>query len=104
MAEWMNVQNFSPFCGTLFIFRDLFENHLQNIVGTPPEDAFVDMTGALSERVQLGDQLKDRNHLWKRMMTSNDPVSGVLLTAQYHRWEDGHVFSITAVKQISTNG
>ena len=85
---------------------------LQAIDGGFPQDALVDMTGALGEEVKIQELLFD-DQLWKRMMKSNDKEFGPLLTAGIMgRNPDGseakldtglfggHAYSITAVREV----
>lgn len=84
--------------------------------GGLPQDALVDMTGAVGETVLLKGQLTNPDHLWKRMLTSNDPEFGALLTAGIFAprnstvereiaLESGlfarHAYSVTAAKEVS---
>ena len=84
----------------------------QAIDGGFPQDALVDMTGALGEEVRIQELLFD-DQLWKRMMKSNDKEFGPLLTAGIMgRNPDGseakldtglfggHAYSITAVREV----
>jgi len=85
------------------------------LAGGWARDALVDMTGGVSETVWLKEQLTNLDRLWQRMMTSNDPESGLLLTAgiTYNMPRgsklpedlyDGHAYSITATKEIYLQG
>ena len=84
-----------------------------------PQDALVDLTGAVGETIYLKDKLPSPDLLWKQMLTSNDQEFGALLTAGifapagstseretelasglYAR----HAYSITAVKVVSLEG
>ena len=77
------------------------------------------MTGAVGEMVRLKDGLTNPDHLWKRMMTSNDAEYGALLTAGIFAprnsavereiaLESGlfarHAYSVTAAKEVSLKG
>ena len=53
----------------------------QALVGGLPQDALVDLTGAIGEMIRLKDKLPNPDLLWKQMLTSNDDELGVLLTA-----------------------
>ena len=89
-----------------------FNTRFQAIDGGFPQDALVDLTGALGEEVRIQELLYD-DQLWKRMMKSNDKEFGPLLNAGiFGRNPDGsestldtglfggHAYSITAVREV----
>ena len=87
-----------------------FNTRFQAIDGGFPQDALVDLTGALGEEVRIQELLFD-DQLWKRMMMSNKEEFGPLLSAGIltktesdFRSKTGlinkHAYSITAVREV----
>jgi len=89
-----------------------FYGSYQAIHGGWPQEALVDMTGAVTEEMELNEDLVSPDRLWKRMLTCNNPDYGALLNAViYYPLKPKifglpylHCYSITAAKEVSLKG